>query len=112
MPCQCQCGYSAVFALILAVFSNSSKSTIVQFCNNIDMGSEYINMAREFVSNVDNTIGDLASEKMCSTICPCPDDAAQEEWLDLEEAQVNTYGRTLKPFSTQSHIPFEFTGAG
>ena len=86
-----------VLGVMVGIFSNSKKSTIESFCDNMDMQSEYIAKIRTFVSNVDDMIGDLVSDKMCSEICPCPNNQNKFNWMDIEEAVLNTYGRTKEP---------------
>ena len=83
-----------IFGIVTAVFSNSSKSTIERFCDNVDMQSEYIQNARDFVGGVDEELGKLVTNKMCSDICPCPDTEAKQSWYSIDEAVLNTYGRT------------------
>lgn len=104
----------AIFVLgtSLALFSNSSKSTIENFCVNADMRSQYISNSRSFVSNVDDLIGNIVTEKMCSSICPCADDDNKKAWLDMEETVLNTYGRTKKGWSSQGLVPLDFSGEG
>jgi len=99
-----------IFGSILALFSNSSKSTIEQFCDNVDFNSEQISESREFVSGIDDIIGNLVSQKMCSDVCPCPDDETKEPWLAMEEAVLNSFGRTKRAFSTQNLEPLVFFG--
>ena len=101
-----------VFGVLIAIFSNSSKTTIESFCDNVDMQSDYIDSLRSFVGNVDDLIGDLVSKKMCSEVCPCEDTAAKQAWLNLEEAQLNTYSRTLNKFSTLGYETLIFGGSG
>lgn len=89
-----------VFGIVIAVFSNSSKSTIIQFCDNVDMNSDYIENIRDMVGDVDDFLGEAISQKMCSDICPCPDDGSSDPWFEMEEATLNSYGRTKNLFST------------
>jgi len=88
------------FGVVLGLFSNSSKTTIESFCDNVDMNSNYINSIRKAVSKVDVEIGQLANKKMCSDVCPCANDETKDFWYDIEEVVLNTYGRTKNEFTT------------
>ena len=46
-----------ISGVFIAVFSNSSSTTIVQFCNNVDMQSDYIDSIRDFVGDIDDFLG-------------------------------------------------------
>ena len=101
------------FGVIIAVFSNSSQQTIEQFCNNVDMQSDYIDSIRDVVADIDDFLGEAISTKMCSNICPCPsEEGVRDPWEQMEEAQLNSYGRTKREFSTQDYIPLDFSGIG
>lgn len=76
------------------------------------MQSTYIDETRDFVGDVDDLIGDLVTKRMCSDICPCPNNDYKESWLQMEEAVLNTYGRTKLPFSSQELVPLDFSGLG
>ena len=50
-----------IFGCIIAWFSNSSASTIQQFCNNDDYDSVFIRWGRDLVEQYDEGIGDLVN---------------------------------------------------
>ena len=49
---------------------------------------------------MDNVIGNLVTDLMCSDVCPCPNDQNAKKWTEIEEAVLNTYGRTKNAKST------------
>ena len=101
-----------VFGAIIAWFSNSSPSTIRQFCNKDDYDSTFIRWGRNLVSDYDDGIGKLVNTIMCSKDCPCPNLPNKNTWLDMDETVLNRLGRTALPFSTQGYTEFDFSGQG
>lgn len=102
---------SLIFGSTLAFFSNSSMSVIEQYCEDRYIDNEAASNSREVVSTIDDVIGNLITEKMCSDVCPCPDEPFKSIWLDMEESTLNTFGRTKKNIS-QDLVPLDFTGKG
>lgn len=70
-----------VFGCLIAWFSNSSKSTIQQFCNNDDWDSFVFRWGRDLVAEYDDGIGSLVNSVMCSKECPCSDNPSKNIWL-------------------------------
>ena len=83
-----------IFGCIIAWFSNSSPSTIQEFCESGDYDSAFIKYGRELVAGYDEEIGDMVNRIMCSRECPCPDVANKSTWLNIEEFSLNKIGRT------------------
>lgn len=101
-----------IFGAIISWFSNSSVSTIQQFCNNDDYDSMFIRYGRDLVSEYDDGIGYLVNTIMCSKECPCPDLPNKNTWLDMDEDVLNRLGRTSLRISTQGYAEFDFSGQG
>jgi len=100
-----------IFGCIIAWFSNSSPSTIQQFCNKDDYDSMFIRWGRNLVSQYDDEIGDMVNRIMCSRECPCPDIPNKSVWLTMDEFVLNNIGRTQLETSTL-YTPFDFSGQG
>ena len=102
---------SLIFGGTLALFSNSSMSVIEQYCDERYLNNEAVSGTREVVSTIDDVIGTLITTKMCSDVCPCPDEAYKNYWLSMDEQTLNTFGRTKNAFS-QDLVPLDFSGKG
>ena len=101
-----------IFGCIIAWFSNSSATTIQQFCNNDDYDSVFIRWGRDLVEQYDEGIGDLVNQVMCSRECPCPNVPNKSLWLDMDEEYLNKIGRTGLKHSTQGYTEFDFSAEG
>lgn len=101
-----------IFGCVIAWFSNSSASTIQQFCTSEESDSVFIGWGRDLVADYDVKIGDLVNSIMCSRECPCPDVSNKNIWLDMEETDLNRIGRTSYKISTQGYTEFDFSGEG
>ena len=101
-----------IFGCIIAWFSNSSPSTIQQFCSNEAHDSMVIEWGRGLVDEYDAGIGKLVNEIMCSRECPCPDVPNKSTWLNMDEVDLNSIGRTSLEISTQGYTSFDFSGEG
>ena len=101
-----------IFGCLIAWFSNSSPSTIQQFCNNDDYDSMFIRWGRDLVAEYDDGIGNLINSVMCSKECPCANVANKNVWMNMDEETLNELGRTKLQISTQGYTEFDFTGQG
>ena len=101
-----------VFGAIIAWFSNSSPSTIQQFCNNDDYDSTFIRYGRDLVAEYDEGIGELVNSIMCSKECPCANVPNKNTWLEMDEDELNRIGRTKFKISTAGYTEFDFSGEG
>lgn len=75
------------------------------------MQSEYISEYRASVQDLDDIVGDLITERMCSSECPCLDGEYKDYWFNMEEAVLNSYGRTKSSVATDFLTPLDFTGS-
>ena len=101
-----------IFGCVIAWFSNSSAETIQEFCSAEDNGSLVIDWGRDLVEDYDVKIGDLVNSIMCSRECPCPNIPNKNIWLDIDEEELNSIGRTGLKISTQGYTEFDFSGQG
>ena len=101
-----------IFGCVIAWFSNSSPSTIQQFCNNDDYDSMFIRWGRDLVAEYDDGIGYLVNSIMCSRECPCPDVPNKSTWLNMDEDVLNRINRTKFKISTAGYTEFDFSGEG
>lgn len=101
-----------IFGCIIAWFSNSSPSTIQSFCSEEAHDSMVIEYGRNLVEEYDSGIGHLVNSIMCSKECPCPNVPNKNTWLDMEEIDLNSIGRTSLKISTQGYTEFDFSGQG
>lgn len=103
-----------IFGFTLALFSNSSMTLVEEYCES-GTGTQMQNAAaaesRDLVETMDTVVSELMSEKMCSSICPCPDTATKDYWYSIDEIALNAFGRTKKDFA-QDLVPLDFSGQG
>ena len=101
-----------IFGCVIAWFSNSSPSTIQQFCTDEEQDSMFIKWGRDMVDDYDAGIGHLVNSIMCSKECPCANVPNKNIWLDMPEDELNSIGRTSLKISTQGYTEFDFSGEG
>lgn len=101
-----------IFGCVVAWFSNSSPSTIQEFCTDTEHDSMFINWGRDLVKDYDKDIGQMVNSLMCSKECPCPPVSNKNKWLSIPEYELNEIGRTGLKISTQGYTEFDFSGEG
>lgn len=70
--------------------------------------STIVDWGQSIVREYDGGIGDMASTLMCSDLCPCLLSPDANEWLNTEEQELNSYGRTKE--NNFDMMPLNFEG--
>jgi len=74
--------------------SAGAPEQIQSFCDGDS--HDMVEWASDTIKTVDDTVNKYSSTLMCSYKCPCSANKAQK-WLEIEEDDLNEYGRTKKP---------------
>lgn len=53
------------------------------------------------INTIDDSLGELINDRMCSSFCPCPETDAKP-WTSMSEGDLNAYKRTKEPQPTAS----------
>lgn len=82
--------------IAIAFVSGTSPAKLQEFCQAPTNTQSYVIKAlRTVIDEVDSSIVNVASQEMCSSICPCAPNANQTQWTSLTSAQLAEYNRTL-----------------
>ena len=114
-------GFSFMVALLLLLvngiiiqsISSTPIDTLQKFCNDTSSDKRFIvRQLRKIIDEVDDTIGGLASQNMCSSVCPCKPTANDTIWTTMTPEALKNFNRTL-PWNfaaTNSSLSFDNFG--
>jgi len=97
-----------VFGITVSSVSYTNEAELKEYCARYDTQGyegmakeeEMLLALRETINDVDDTVGNLISTRMCSVVCPCDieitdDIGTQATWLEIfnDDAELEKFGR-------------------